>query len=68
MTHFHIRWSKAPAMNWERYSTREEAEADASARQQTHPGETYTIEELGEGCTRCQFGNTDAPHTDSSHQ
>jgi hypothetical protein len=68
MTHFHIRWSQAMAMNWERYSSWEEAEADARAKQQAHPGETYTIEELGEGCTRCQFGNSDAPHTDSSHQ
>jgi hypothetical protein len=65
MTHYHIRWSNALAMNWERYATREEAEA--SARQQMRSGQTYTIEELGEGCTRCQAGNTDAPHSDPSH-
>ena len=65
MTHFHIRWSGAQAMSWERFSTREEAEA--TAKERCRPGETYTIEELGEGCTRCAAGNTDAPHEDSSH-
>ena len=57
--HFHIRWSGAEAMSWERFATR--AEAEAAAKERVRPGETYTIEELGEGCTRCQAGNTDRP-------
>jgi len=65
MTHYHIRWSGAQAMGWERFSTREEAEATAQERM--HAGETYTIEELGEGCTRCQAGNTDPPPAKPSH-
>ena len=66
MTHFHIRWSGAEAMSWERFPTRDEAEATAQERR--HDGETYTIEELGEGCTRCAAGNTDAPQTNSAHK
>lgn len=59
MTHFHIRWSGAEAMDWEPFTTQEEAEA--AAKQRMRSGETYTIEELGQGCTRCQAGNTDRP-------
>lgn len=66
MTHFHIRFEGASAMSWERFQTREEAEANA--RQRTHSSEGYTIEELGEGCTRCQAGNTDAPPTEPPHR
>ena len=66
MTHFHIRWSGAQAMHWEPFATREEAEA--SAKQQMGSGETYTIEELGEGCKRCQAGNTEPPQTKSFHR
>ena len=64
MTHYHIRWAGAQAMAWERYETR--AEAEAAAQERILPGESYTIEELGEGCTRCQWGNTDAPDAPSS--
>ena len=46
-------------MDWQPFDTREEAEA--SAKKSMRPGENYTIEELGEGCTRCQAGNTDRP-------
>lgn len=59
MTHFHIRWSGSEAMDWEPFTTQEEA--DASAKKMIRSGETYTIEELGEGCTRCQAGNTERP-------
>ena len=59
MSHFHIRVSGAEAMEWEPFHTREEAE-DA-ARKRIRSGQTYTIEELGEGCTRCQAGNTERP-------
>ncbi len=59
MNHFHIRWKGSEAMDWEPFETREEAEE--KARQLMRPGESYTIEELGDGCTRCQAGNTDRP-------
>jgi hypothetical protein len=59
MTHFHIRWSGAEAMDWQVFTTRDEAEA--SAKRTMRSDETYTIEELGVGCTRCQAGNTDRP-------
>lgn len=65
MTHYHIRWSGAQAMGWERFSTWDEAEA--TAKERIHPGESYTIEEMGETCTRCQAGNTDPPPMKSSH-
>lgn len=59
MHHYHIRWLGSEAMSWERFPTREEAEE--TAKQRARPGQAYTIEELGEGCTRCAAGNTDRP-------
>jgi hypothetical protein len=59
MSHYHIRVSGAEAMEWEPFNTREEAEDAAQKR--IRAGQTYTVEELGEGCTRCQAGNTDRP-------
>ncbi len=55
MSHFHIRWSGSEAMDWG-FSLR-----GASCRLRDAPGDTYVIEELGEGCTRCQAGNTERP-------
>jgi coenzyme F420-reducing hydrogenase beta subunit len=50
--HYHIRWTQIPLLDWESFKTRVEAEAGAKilARQ----GETYKIEEHGEGCQRCR--------------
>ena len=39
--HYHIRWSDSK-LDWQRFSTREEAEQ--AARQLTRPGETFSLE------------------------
>jgi hypothetical protein len=50
--HYHIRWSGAGALDWDRFDTREEAEA--SARHFVRPRETYTVEEFDGACPRCR--------------
>jgi hypothetical protein len=52
MTHYHIRWSGKVSLDWERFSTPEEAKV--SAKQLVRGGETYTIEEYDKACPRCQ--------------
>jgi hypothetical protein len=52
MTHYHIRWSGKVLLDWQRFSTPEEAKA--SAKQLVRQGETYIIEEHDETCPRCQ--------------
>ena len=52
MTHYHIRWSGQALLDWQCFSTPEEAKA--SARQLVRQGETYIIEEHDEACARCQ--------------
>jgi hypothetical protein len=59
--HYHIRWSGKATLDWERFSTREEAEA--SAKQLLLQGETYTIEEYDDACPRCR----DAMNLTSAH-
>jgi hypothetical protein len=49
MTHYHIRWSGKALLDWQRFSTPEEAKA--SARKLVRQGETYTIEEYDESCS-----------------
>jgi hypothetical protein len=50
--HYHIRWSSGK-LDWERYSTR--AEADAGARQLMLTDKTYVVEEFSDtGCPRCR--------------
>lgn len=49
--HYHIRWSNSK-LDWQRFSTREEAEQ--AARQMLRPGETFTLEHLDdETCVQC---------------
>jgi hypothetical protein len=49
--HYHIRWSES-TIDWERFSTREDAEQ--AARQLARPGEGFTIEPVeGETCMQC---------------
>jgi hypothetical protein len=52
MTHYHIRWSGKALLDWQRFSTPEEAKA--SARQLVRQSETYINEEHDEACPRCQ--------------
>jgi hypothetical protein len=52
MTHYHIRWSGQALLDWQCFSTPEEAKA--SARQLVRQGETYSIEEHDETCPRCE--------------
>ena len=50
--HYHIRWSDSK-LDWERFSTREEAEQ--AARQLARPGETFTLEHVDDkSCMPCQ--------------
>jgi hypothetical protein len=51
MNHFHIRWSSG-ALDWERFGSR--AEAEEGARQLMRLGESYTVEEHDEACSRCR--------------
>jgi hypothetical protein len=50
--HSHIRWSRVVPLNWERFSTR--ADAEATAELFVLQGETYAIEEQGEASQRCR--------------
>jgi hypothetical protein len=54
MPHYHIRWSGKVLLDWQCFSTPEEAKA--SARQLVRVGETYVIEKHDETCPRCQAG------------
>jgi hypothetical protein len=50
--HYHIRWFRRSELDWESFSTREEA--DTGARRLMRPNERYTIEQQSdEGCARC---------------
>jgi hypothetical protein len=51
MNHYHISWSGKKEVDWERFQTREEA--DAGAKQLVRPGERYTIEQFDEDCPWC---------------
>ena len=49
--HYHIRWSNSK-LDWERFSTRQEAEQ--AANQLARPGETFTIEHVDDKtCLLC---------------
>lgn len=50
--HFHIRWSRVTALDWECFKTF--AEAEARAKELVRRDETYAIEERDETCPRCQ--------------
>ena len=49
--HYHIRWSDSK-LDWERFSTRKEAER--TARQLVRPGEKFTLERVDDkACMQC---------------
>lgn len=49
--HYHIRWSDSK-LDWERFSTRQEAER--AATQLARPGETFTLEHVDDKtCIQC---------------
>lgn len=49
--HYHIRWSDSK-LDWERFSTRQEAER--AATQLARPGETFTLEYVDDkACMQC---------------
>jgi hypothetical protein len=52
MTHYHIRWSGEVPLDWQRFSTPDEAKV--SAKLLVRRAETYIIEEHDEACPRCQ--------------
>jgi hypothetical protein len=52
VTHYHIRWSGKVPLDWQRFTTPDEAKI--SAKQLVRRGETYVIEEHDEACPRCQ--------------
>ena len=49
--HYHIRWSRVRALDWECFSSFPEAEA--RAKELVRRDETYVIEERGQDCPRC---------------
>lgn len=50
--HYHIRWSDSK-LDWERFSTRKEAEE--AAGQLVLPGETFTLEPVDDRtCVQCR--------------
>lgn len=51
-THFHIRWSTVPMLDWEAFNSR--AEAEETARRLARPYEFYCIEEHKD-CKRCEM-------------
>jgi hypothetical protein len=59
--HYHIRWSRLAALDWECFGTR--AEAEAKARELVRRDESYVIEEFDGDCARCR----DAMNPKSSH-
>ena len=50
MNHYLIRWGNG-TLDWEAFDSEEAA--TASAKELARRGETYTIEQLGAGCLRC---------------
>lgn len=58
--HFHIKWTQIPLLDWERFNTG--VEAEAAAKKLARTGETYTVEERGEGCQRCRDGRESEVH------
>ena len=50
--HFHIRWSNV-SLYWERFDSREEAEAHA--KKLMRRDETFTVEEHDEMCQKCRW-------------
>jgi hypothetical protein len=46
--HYHIRWSGKASLDWQRFCTREEANAQAAHL--VLPGESFTIETCSEDC------------------
>jgi len=49
--HYHIRWSRVIALDWECFNSFPEAEAKAKGL--VRRDETYVIEERGQDCPRC---------------
>ena len=49
--HYHIRWSGKAMLDWECFSTHEDARARAKLL--ARPGEGYAIEEHDGACPRC---------------
>jgi len=48
--HYHICWSQK-GLDWEPFETH--AESEKAAKQLASPGETFAIEEHGDGCSQC---------------
>jgi hypothetical protein len=51
--HYHIRWSARKPLDWERFTTVQEAVARACELVSHY--ETYRIEKFGEHCIRCKY-------------
>jgi hypothetical protein len=59
-THFHIRWTGARRLDWEAFSTREQAEM--RAKEFLRQDETYSLEMFDESCPRCKGRASVAKH------
>lgn len=60
--HYHIRWSTKEDLDWQAFDTA--AEAESAAANMVQSGETYTVEEVDEICSRC---NEPRPEPKSTH-
>ena len=52
LPHYHIRWYDQAVLDWERFSTPEDA--TARAKLLACPGEGYAVEEHDGACPRCR--------------
>jgi hypothetical protein len=53
--HFHIRWTGVKRLDWEAFSTRDQA--DIRAKEFVRQDETYSLEMFDESCPRCKGGS-----------
>ena len=61
--HYHIRWSGDTRVDWDCFTTAEEAKCCAD--QMVRWGEDYTVERFDEDCVRCEELRRSKHHTDA---
>jgi hypothetical protein len=64
--HFHIRWEKRPALDWECFPTYREAAERAN--ELAGPNEIFTIEEVMVDCPLLSVTPSSAPQDPPSHK
>ena len=61
--HYHIRWSGDTRVDWDRFTTAEEAKCCAD--QMVRSGEDYAVEKFDDDCVRCEELRRSKHHTDA---